>query len=148
MIVDADSHVLEPPDLWTTRMEKKFRDRAPGPLAVKDLLPTGGTGTIDLHPPRFDDVEPAARFARGKEQMAGRVVPCTASRGEPVERTGVEAGKEGNLLQQRLNAHGTMPAFAESACDKSHAAGMAVARPFGAGRRDVLPDTTYTRNAR
>ena len=28
-ILSADSHVLEPPDLWTTRMEAKFRDRAP-----------------------------------------------------------------------------------------------------------------------
>ena len=28
-ILSADSHVLEPADLWTTRMEKKFRDKAP-----------------------------------------------------------------------------------------------------------------------
>lgn len=28
-VLSADSHVLEPPDLWTTRMETKFRDRAP-----------------------------------------------------------------------------------------------------------------------
>ena len=28
-ILSADSHVLEPPDLWTTRMQPKFRDRAP-----------------------------------------------------------------------------------------------------------------------
>jgi predicted TIM-barrel fold metal-dependent hydrolase len=28
-ILSADSHVLEPPDLWTTRMEKQFRDKAP-----------------------------------------------------------------------------------------------------------------------
>jgi uncharacterized protein len=28
-VLSADSHVLEPPDLWTTRMEKRFRDRAP-----------------------------------------------------------------------------------------------------------------------
>jgi predicted TIM-barrel fold metal-dependent hydrolase len=28
-IVSADSHMLEPPDLWTTRLEKKFRDQAP-----------------------------------------------------------------------------------------------------------------------
>ena len=27
--ISADSHVLEPADLWTTRMEKKFRDKAP-----------------------------------------------------------------------------------------------------------------------
>jgi predicted TIM-barrel fold metal-dependent hydrolase len=28
-LLSADSHVLEPPDLWTTRMQAKFRDRAP-----------------------------------------------------------------------------------------------------------------------
>jgi len=27
--VSADSHVVEPADLWTTRMDKKFRERAP-----------------------------------------------------------------------------------------------------------------------
>ena len=28
-VLSADSHVLEPPDLWTTRMQAKFRDKAP-----------------------------------------------------------------------------------------------------------------------
>jgi len=28
-VLSADSHVLEPPDLWTTRMQVRFRDRAP-----------------------------------------------------------------------------------------------------------------------
>ena len=28
-IVDADGHVLEPPDLWTRDIDPKFRDRAP-----------------------------------------------------------------------------------------------------------------------
>ena len=28
-VLSADSHVLEPPDLWTTRMQGKFRDRVP-----------------------------------------------------------------------------------------------------------------------
>ena len=28
-LVSADSHIAEPPDLWTTRIDKKFRDRAP-----------------------------------------------------------------------------------------------------------------------
>ena len=27
--VSADGHVVEPADLWTTRMDKQFRDRAP-----------------------------------------------------------------------------------------------------------------------
>jgi predicted TIM-barrel fold metal-dependent hydrolase len=28
-LISGDSHVNEPPDLWTTRLESKFRDRAP-----------------------------------------------------------------------------------------------------------------------
>ena len=27
--ISADGHVVEPADLWTTRMDKRFRDRAP-----------------------------------------------------------------------------------------------------------------------
>ncbi len=27
-VLDADSHVLEPPDLWERYLERKFRDRA------------------------------------------------------------------------------------------------------------------------
>jgi hypothetical protein len=27
--ISADSHVVEPADLWTTRMHRRFRDRAP-----------------------------------------------------------------------------------------------------------------------
>ncbi|MGO9057618.1 MAG: amidohydrolase family protein [Candidatus Binataceae bacterium] len=29
IVVSADSHVLEPADLWTTRLDNRFRDRAP-----------------------------------------------------------------------------------------------------------------------
>ena len=29
LILSSDSHVFEPPDLWTTRMDAAFRDRAP-----------------------------------------------------------------------------------------------------------------------
>src|SRR5437867_3188535 len=29
LMVDADTHMIEPRDLWTVRTEKKFRDRAP-----------------------------------------------------------------------------------------------------------------------
>ena len=28
-LVDADSHINEPPDLWTSRLPKQFQDRAP-----------------------------------------------------------------------------------------------------------------------
>ena len=28
-LVSADSHIVEPPTLWTDRIDAKFRDRAP-----------------------------------------------------------------------------------------------------------------------
>jgi len=28
--ISADSHVVEPADLWTTRMDRRFRDREKG----------------------------------------------------------------------------------------------------------------------
>src|SRR3954469_20011410 len=28
-LISADSHINEPPDLWTTRLPAKFKDRAP-----------------------------------------------------------------------------------------------------------------------
>ena len=41
-IISSDSHVYEPRDLWTSRVEPKFRDRAPT-LFVWKMAPTGGT---------------------------------------------------------------------------------------------------------
>ena len=29
LIISSDSHIIEPPDLWTTRIESKFKDRCP-----------------------------------------------------------------------------------------------------------------------
>jgi len=28
-LISADSHVSEPPDLWSTRVDKQYRERAP-----------------------------------------------------------------------------------------------------------------------
>jgi uncharacterized protein len=28
LVIDADGHILEPPDLWETYLEPKYRDRA------------------------------------------------------------------------------------------------------------------------
>ena len=35
-VISSDSHVFEPPDLWTTRLEPKFRDRAPRLVRLED----------------------------------------------------------------------------------------------------------------
>ena len=35
-IISSDSHVFEPPDLWTSRVDPKFRDRAPNLVREED----------------------------------------------------------------------------------------------------------------
>ena len=47
LIIDADTHLTEPPDVWTDRLDTEFRDRAPilahppgmGATIVIDVLP-------------------------------------------------------------------------------------------------------------
>ena len=36
MVVSSDSHIIEPPDLWTSRMEPKLRDRGPQVMRMED----------------------------------------------------------------------------------------------------------------
>jgi predicted TIM-barrel fold metal-dependent hydrolase len=40
IVFSADSHVIEPPDLWEKRLDRKYRDRGP---RVEKRLPPGGT---------------------------------------------------------------------------------------------------------
>lgn len=35
-VISSDSHVIEPPDLWTSRIERKFKDRAPHVVHEED----------------------------------------------------------------------------------------------------------------
>jgi hypothetical protein len=37
LIISSDSHVFEPPDLWTKRIEAAFRERAPRLQRVGDV---------------------------------------------------------------------------------------------------------------
>ena len=48
-ILSADSHILEPPDLWTSRMTGKYRDKAP---RIEALDETGDYFIIDGMRPR------------------------------------------------------------------------------------------------
>ena len=37
IVIPSDSHVFEPPNLWTERIDAKFRDRAPHMERVGDV---------------------------------------------------------------------------------------------------------------
>ena len=39
-VVDADGHILEPPDLWKKNLENKFKDRALGLARDQDGVET------------------------------------------------------------------------------------------------------------
>jgi len=83
-VLSADSHVVEPPDLWTARMQAEFRDRAPrlvrglsGDVIVCDPLPPfspAGIGSAGIRP---EDLE---RFHEGG------YASCRPGGWDPVER--------------------------------------------------------------
>jgi len=43
-IISVDDHVVEPPDLWQSRLPSKYLDRAPRVIRMKGRLGGGGTG--------------------------------------------------------------------------------------------------------
>ena len=72
-ILSSDSHVVEPPDLWATRLEPKLRERAPrmvqeddGDWWIVDGQRTNsfqGGAQAGKRFEHHDAVKPAARFA-------------------------------------------------------------------------------------
>ena len=86
-VLSADSHVLEPPDLWTSRMERQFRDQAPH--VEKDF--DGRKGDFFVCPP----LRPFNPFSLGcagippkdQEKMAELgYAACRPGSWDPVER--------------------------------------------------------------
>jgi len=65
LILSSDSHVFEPPDLWTTRIDAAFRDRAPriqridgaDQLVVEADQVISGIGLISNAGARFEAAE-------------------------------------------------------------------------------------------
>ena len=81
-IIDADTHVTESPDLWTSRAPASMRDRVPNvvtsdngtqrwvlggrTLASVGMTATAGRGTFK-HPPRnYDQMHPGAYDAKAR----------------------------------------------------------------------------------
>jgi uncharacterized protein len=97
-LVSADSHVAEPPDLWTTRIDRRFRERAPrlvsgdnGDAYVIDGPVTRGTG-IGLLATKPKYANPKVRFGmegRWADVPEGAYDP--AARAEELDREGMEA---------------------------------------------------------
>jgi predicted TIM-barrel fold metal-dependent hydrolase len=68
-IISADSHVFEPADLWETRLDRKFRDRAPGVIMENGRLYLTAADGIKAIVSPFSAV--GKRGAELQEHMAG-----------------------------------------------------------------------------
>lgn len=83
LILSSDSHVFEPPDLWTTRIDAAFRDRAPrmqridgvDQLVVEADQVLSGIGLISNAGARFDAPETISGQARFEDVHRGGYDP-------------------------------------------------------------------------
>lgn len=82
LIIDADSHVTEPPDVWTSRVPAKYRERVPHVvrdgaadkwvLGDKPLTQVGVTAPAGWptfppeYPPTYEDVHPGSYDAKAR----------------------------------------------------------------------------------
>jgi predicted TIM-barrel fold metal-dependent hydrolase len=84
LILSSDSHVFEPPDLWTTRIDAPFRDRAPrmvridgvDQLVVERDQVLSGIGLISNAGARFDAPETISGQARFEDVHRGGYDPA------------------------------------------------------------------------
>jgi predicted TIM-barrel fold metal-dependent hydrolase len=83
LIISSDSHVFEPPDLWTTRIDAPFRSRAPriqrvggvDHLVVEDGQTIAGIGLISNAGARFDAPETISDHGRFEDVHTGGYDP-------------------------------------------------------------------------
>ena len=97
-IISADSHFVEPPEMWRERIDKEFRDRAPhlveevdgekGQFVVcEDLVPSNGAGFLAAGV----DVEDLPRVLALGYEAAPAHIRDPAARIEAQELDGVRA---------------------------------------------------------
>ena len=83
-ILSSDSHVFEPPDLWTTRIDAAFRDRAPrmqrindvDQLVVEEHQVIAGIGLISNAGARFEAPETISSQGRFEDVHQGGYDPA------------------------------------------------------------------------
>ena len=84
-VISSDNHVFEPPDLWTTRIEPRYRDRCPrvmdtegGPMWFVEDRKQQGFGQGTQPGMRFDEPENMTRFGEWEEVRPGGYDPVEA----------------------------------------------------------------------
>ena len=87
LILSSDSHVFEPPDLWTTRIDAAFRDRAPrmqridgaDQLVVEADQVISGIGLISNAGARFEAPETISRRGASRTCIGAATTPTSTS---------------------------------------------------------------------
>jgi predicted TIM-barrel fold metal-dependent hydrolase len=82
-VISSDNHVFEPPDLWTTRIDPRFKDRAPRIVRIEDGSDTWvcgdqrfmGTAPGAQAGRRFDDPETLTREDTFENVLPGGYIP-------------------------------------------------------------------------
>jgi predicted TIM-barrel fold metal-dependent hydrolase len=95
-LVSADSHIAEPPDLWTRRIDAQFRDRAPRIVSREDTdafiidgARDGGIGLAATKPKYADPLHKFSMAGRWENVPEGAYDP--AVRAQELDREGIEA---------------------------------------------------------
>ena len=82
-VLSSDSHVFEPPDLWSTRIDRAFRDRAPRMVRIdgadqivieRDQI-LSGIGLISNAGARFEAPETISAHGRFEDVHRGGYDP-------------------------------------------------------------------------
>ncbi|MGH7096480.1 MAG: amidohydrolase family protein [Stellaceae bacterium] len=84
LVLSSDSHVFEPPDLWQTRIDRAFRDRAPrieriagtDQIVVEADQALSGIGLISNAGARFDAPETLSAAGRFEDVRRGGYDPA------------------------------------------------------------------------
>ena len=88
LVLSSDSHVFEPPDLWKTRIDAAFRDRAPrieridggDHVVVEADQVLSGIGLISNAGARFEAPETISPQGRFEDVLRGDTTPRNTSR--------------------------------------------------------------------
>src|SRR6185369_8833943 len=83
LVLSSDSHVFEPPDLWQTRIDRAFRDRAPrieridgtDHVVVEANQVLSGIGLISNAGARFESPETISAQGRFEDVHTGGYDP-------------------------------------------------------------------------
>ena len=81
-VISSDSHIVEPPDLWATRIDPKFRDRGPemrdtdqGQVWFVDNLMTFNNNNVGSQPGvRFEEPDQLQRFPDWEDVRHGAYI--------------------------------------------------------------------------